>query len=127
MIRRAVKTKEQLQSERLERRKPKIKSERARDIQAACARAKTRDKFCCLLTGKRQIDGYLVDASHLLTRSNPAKGYDPANPDFIFTIERPLHQEYERLGNWERLAWLEARPKLRVFAERLRKLLEGEG
>lgn len=123
MIIRRVKSKEELLAERIERRTPSVKSQRARDINAACARAKTRDKFTCLISGKRKMDGYLIDPSHLLGRNNSFPRYNPADANYIFTVQRKYHQEYELLSTEQRIEWLGKFPKLRIFAERLRYIV----
>ena len=96
--------------------------QRTKDINKAIAHAKRRDNHRCIVTSFG-TDDCPIDGAHLLPRNSPWPLNDPTNPDYIMTLARHVHKDYDsHTDPIRKLLWLK-RNGLNVFYRRLAVIL----
>lgn len=93
---------------------------RTKEINKAILKAKDRDNWTCQVTGKSKRDGWIVDGAHIFpSRNNPKPENDPTNSDYIVTLWRMKHFEFDKNKTpQDRIDWLR-KNGLSKFADRL--------
>ena len=94
--------------------------ERTKAINEAIVLAKRRDNYTCLACARGRWTGDNVDGAHLMSR-NGSHGIDPRDPNFIITLCREHHTQYDlNIPLHLKIDWLEMKG-LGDFADRLRR------
>ncbi len=97
---------------------------RTKETEAAIVTAKRRDNFRCVVCGRGHEHGIQVDGAHLLPRNNPDPANDPTNPNYIMTMCREHHLQYDYIKlDASRITWL-SRHGLHEYAERLKSMIQ---
>ncbi len=91
--------------------------DRTKKIKVAILRTKRRDGKRCRACYKDRL--VHVHGAHILPRNVGFKRYDPANEDFIITLCRDCHMEFDRGHSAHaKIRWLRDNG-LEIFARRL--------